>query len=266
MDDEIQVNFVATNPAPILITAEIDTLLGGEGADSFALRNNADQLDIALLQPPATQRGTQGSDSLVGTLNDDFIYGRSGNDTVSSFTGNDFLNGEFGNDLLFSGQGDDIGIGDIGNDTIFGDVGLDSVYGGGGSDVLFGNIDNDTVFGDQNDDTLYGGAGDDILSGGSGSDVILGDRGDDTITGISRRGAGVTLISDFNPEEDQILLPGNSSQYELNRFEDLLVSFPGQAVIGTAIIFINSQGGREIIAIVAGADPLDLNATYFGFI
>ncbi|MGL5083656.1 MAG: calcium-binding protein [Microcoleaceae cyanobacterium] len=266
VDEVVQASPVPAGTPPILITAEIDTLLGGEGADSFALRNNADQLDIALFTPVPTQQGTQQADSLVGTLENDVIYGRSGNDTISSFTGSDILNGGFGSDLLFSGQGNDLGIGDIGNDTIFGDIGVDSLYGGGDRDLLFGNNDSDTIFGDQADDSLYGGSGNDIVVGGSGSDIVLGDRGDDTLTGISRRGAGVTLITDFNPDEDTILLPGNILQYELARFEDLLVSFPVQALVGTAIIFINSQGGREIIAVVTGTDPLNLDSTYVSFI
>ncbi|MGF1492790.1 MAG: calcium-binding protein [Microcoleaceae cyanobacterium] len=259
------ISMSSENPI-ILTTTEVDTLLGGVGQDTFSLRNNGDQLNIALFQPPATEQGSRNSESLVGTLGEDVIYPDSGDDTVSSFKGNDVLNGGFGSDLLFSGQGNDIGIGDVGDDTIFGDIGVDSLYGGGGNDVLFGNINQDTVFGDQGDDTIYGGAGNDNLQGGSGSDLILGDRDDDILTGVSRRGRGVTLISDFDPNEDTILLPGNATQYQLTRFEDLEVSLTTDLPNGTAIVFFNSSGQGEVIAIVEGDLQLDLADNSFGFI
>ncbi|WRH68184.1 MAG: hypothetical protein RSE13_08060 [Planktothrix sp. GU0601_MAG3] len=53
-------------PAIIVFNDEVDTLIGGEGADSFFLRRNGDQ--IAPLTPAA---------SLIGTKNNDILEGNS---------------------------------------------------------------------------------------------------------------------------------------------------------------------------------------------
>ncbi|MCG5057656.1 MAG: calcium-binding protein [Limnoraphis sp. WC205] len=254
-----------SNQTPEIFTEEIDSLLGGGDADTFALRNNGDQINVLLLTPPPTQEGTARADEMLGTTDNDVIYGRGGNDTLSSFSGDDFLNGQFGNDLLFAGQNNDILIGDSGDDTIFGDRGIDTVYGGSGVDVLYGNSDDDIVYGDRGDDQVYGGQGNDQLTGGTGSDLILGDRGEDTLTGVSGRGKGYTLIQDFNSQEDTIQLVGNATSYELVNSQDLETQSSVNLPEGTAIIFEDFDGSKELIAVVEGNSALDLNADYFNF-
>lgn len=254
-----------SNHIPEIFTEEIDTLRGGTGADTFTLRNNGDQLNVLLLTPPATHEGSSQSEEILGTDESDNIYGRRGNDTLSSFTGDDFLNGEFGDDLLFAGQNNDILIGDSGEDTMFGDRGTDTMYGGSGEDVLFGNNENDTVYGDRGDDTMYGGRGDDQLTGGTGSDLILGDRGDDTLTGVTGRDKGYTFIEDFDPQEDTIELVGIADSYELVDSEDLQTNNSASLPSGTAIIYEDFEGSKQVIAVVAGNASLDLNEDYFTF-
>ncbi len=251
---------------PIILTQEIDTLQGGAGADTFALQNNSDQLQILLVNPTATEVGTPQNNDLFGTIDNDGIYGRRGNDTISGLKGDDFVDGESGDDLMFGGQGDDLLVGDQGSDTLFGDRGFDIVYGNADADVLFGNLDSDTLYGDSGRDTLYGGQGNDSLVGGSGRDFILGDQGQDTLTGISRSSLGYTHIADFDTSEDTILLPGNIGLYELmptNDIEETGVELPA----GGGIIAIDEEDGtKQLIAVVEGVTNFDLRQSYVEFI
>ncbi|MGB3536135.1 MAG: calcium-binding protein [Microcoleaceae cyanobacterium] len=249
-----------------ILTTEIDTLQGGNGADKFALQNNSDQLGIILFNPPVTEAGTPQDNEVLGTMTNDAIYGRRGNDTLSSFRGNDFVDGETGDDLMFAGIGDDILVGDSGNDTVFGDRGSDTVYGNNDEDVLFGNAENDTLYGDSGDDTLYGGKGNDSLIGGSGSDLVLGDRGEDFLTGVSRSNLGYTQITDFDPREDTLLLPGNSDLYQAILTRDL-DNIPTNLPTGTAIIAINeADRSRQLIAVIESVTNFELNQGYVEFI
>lgn len=69
--------------------------------------------------------GTQGSDTLRGTPQDDQIYGLSGDDT---------LYGRDRSDELYGGAGED---------RLFGSLGADEIYGGSGPDRLFGGPNRD---------------------------------------------------------------------------------------------------------------------------
>ncbi|MGL4500915.1 MAG: calcium-binding protein [Planktothrix sp.] len=244
-------------PAVIVFNNEVDTLIGGEGADSFFLRRNGDQ--IAPLTPAASLIGTKNDDILEGTPLRDVIPGRDGNDTIIGFLGDDFLEGQNGDDILFSGQGNDLLIGSNGVDTLFGDVGLDTLYGGPDSDVLFGNNDVDAVFGDGGDDSIYGGQGNDSLIGGTGNDLLLGDRGNDTLVGISNENLGYTLITDFNGDEDKLLLGGSSDLYTIG-------NLPANVPAGVAIFKLNGNGSQQLLAVVQGNIASTLDSDQYVFI
>ena len=92
----------------------------------------------------ALREGTNGSDTLTGTMLSDDIYG---------YEGSDQLNGGFGEDWL---------------------------YGGDGSDLLNGGFQNDRLYGENGNDTLNGGDGEDYFLGGAGADQMQGGAGDDT--------------------------------------------------------------------------------------
>ena len=93
-----------------------------------------------------TERGSNLSDTFVGTLGDDSYQGRNGNDNISGFEG---------------------------NDSIQGDSGRDTLDGGIGNDILDGGKDNDFLSGGAGNDTLIGGSGLDILDGGEDGDIYL---------------------------------------------------------------------------------------------
>lgn len=149
--------------------------------------------------------GTQGSDTINGTVFNDTIFGwdNKGSRLADEFFKNldnldraDFLNGREGADIIFGGGG---------NDTIVGGTDGDSLHGGSGDDRLLGDDGNDTLVGGTGVDSLSGGNGDDILQGGGGPDYLYGGVGNDTLIGSSGGdqfrfawGGGTDIIRDFH--------------------------------------------------------------------
>ena len=146
-----------------------------------------------------TIKGTNGSDSLVGTPGpdvicaldgDDFIKALGGDDIIFAGPGSDFISadgdndivfGEEGNDVITGASGDDVIIGGPGNDQLAGANGDDIVFGGTGADRLSGSGGNDELFGESDEDRLIGGTGDDYLDGGSFKDICVDSEGEDTL-------------------------------------------------------------------------------------
>ena len=145
-----------------------------------------------------TIKGTNGSDSLVGTPGpdvicaldgddfikalggDDIIFAGKGSDFVSSDGDNDIVFGEEGNDVITGASGDDVILGGPGNDQLSGANGDDTVFGGSGADRLTGSGGDDELFGESDEDRLSGGTGNDYLDGGSFQDICVDSDGDDT--------------------------------------------------------------------------------------
>jgi Ca2+-binding RTX toxin-like protein len=97
--------------------------------------------------------------------------------------------------------------GGAGNDTIYGGTGNDTIFGGSGADLLRGGRGSDQLDGGSGRDTLKGGRGDDLLDGGRGRDELTGGSGWDSFLFDTTLGSGnVDTITDFNPEQDNILL------------------------------------------------------------
>jgi Ca2+-binding RTX toxin-like protein len=101
----------------------------------------------------ATINGTNGNDNntfagfldfrraLIGTLLDDTINGKAGNDILVGLTGNDSLDGGTGADTMFGGLGDDIYVVDNVGDLV-GEAVVDELLpGGGGTDIVFSSVD-----------------------------------------------------------------------------------------------------------------------------
>jgi Ca2+-binding RTX toxin-like protein len=87
-----------------------------------------DSVVIGRLVPvPATIRGGEGDDVLVGGAAADKLIGGPGNDE---------LNGRGGNDVLIGGSGDDTLIGGPGNDILQGGTGHNTLVGGPGKNVI----------------------------------------------------------------------------------------------------------------------------------
>jgi 2',3'-cyclic-nucleotide 2'-phosphodiesterase (5'-nucleotidase family) len=90
--------------------------------------------------------GGAGSESLIGTGDDDIVFGLGGRDLIIGLSGDDILGGGDGDDLLIGNNGDDRLIGGPGNDTFI---------GGGGEDTFVVGEDFDAVLGfDKRRDAL----------------------------------------------------------------------------------------------------------------
>lgn len=119
-------------------------------------------------------------------------------------TGDVHLDGGPGKDRLTGGAGDDVLEGRRGNDSLWGKGGDDTLKGGAGKDVLHGGAGNDRLLGEAGADRLAGAAGNDTLTGGKGNDILSGGAGADTF--VFRKGDGKDRITDFNPDQDRLLI------------------------------------------------------------
>ncbi|SMB25561.1 RTX family calcium-binding cytotoxins and bacteriocins (fragment) [Sterolibacterium denitrificans] len=141
--------------------------------------------------------GTDGHDTLRGTVGNDLIYGGLGNDTLDGAAGNDILQGGLGNDTLSDSSGTALFDGGAGNDTLTGGAAAEVFIGGAGNDTLTTGAGNDVICfnkGDGQDVFAAGGTGADTLSLGgnfaygdlafskSANDLVLKVGADDQIT------------------------------------------------------------------------------------
>ena len=209
------------------IAADVETLIGGSGADTLTGNGADNGLD-----------GGPGADNLSGGAGSDYAMYWTRTAAVSvTFDGaaNDGESGE--NDVLtgienaIGGDGADTLIGDSadndlygwdGNDTIDGRGGADDMYGLNGTDTItyathtapvavtlddlvgdgaagendnaiaenvIGGPDADTLTGNTGVNSIEGGSGADVLDGGLGADVLNGGGGTDRVSYASRAGA-----------------------------------------------------------------------------
>ncbi len=96
-----------------------------------------------VIDNPAKQDGTDGTDALIGGVGRDMLLGRSGNDYLNGGEDDDKLKGGWGNDTMRGGDGDDELIDGPGDDALYGGTGADTLQSSGGTDVLYGGADND---------------------------------------------------------------------------------------------------------------------------
>ncbi|MFQ5940782.1 MAG: calcium-binding protein [Nitrososphaerales archaeon] len=80
---------------------------------------------------------------IVGTNNNDVIFGSSGNDLIYGLGGDDIICGNGGNDIINGGEGDDDLFGNSGRDVLSGGPGNDDLDGGAVLDVCGGGPGND---------------------------------------------------------------------------------------------------------------------------
>lgn len=122
-----------------------------------------------------------GNDLVVGDRRRDFMCGGAGNDFMSGGGSGDSLDGSTGADYLTASEGNDTLIGGDGDDYFQTYSGDDRAYGGPGNDV-FDILDANSN--DHTHDVIHGGPGNDKVysqGDGGGSDDLYGDDGDDRL-------------------------------------------------------------------------------------
>ena len=147
-------------------TTGADTLIGGNGNDTYIIRNVGDVVTEAAV-------AAGGTDIALVAINSYTLAANVEN-------------------MTFIGTGDFVGTGNTGNNVI---------TGGAGADILNGGAGNDTLIGGAGADTLTGGIGNDIFSlvkGDDNGDLItdftqVGLNGTDQIV-LSGYAAGATLV------------------------------------------------------------------------
>lgn len=210
-----------------------DPLLGAftdnGGAMQAPLLPGNPLVTVGPIAPPNTLTDSS-SLSINGTSGNDNLLGSASNETINGLVGNDTLDGAGGNDTLLGGMGNDNLVGNTGNDVLNG-VGI----------------------------TASAGTGEiDILNGGAGSDqFVLGDAtkvfyDDGVISSVGE--LDYAAIADFNAIEDKIVLHGSASSYQL-----------GELPTGTGIYHATGQTTAELIGVVTGVSPTQLNLTDSSF-
>ncbi len=196
-----------------------DTLVGGEGSDTYLLRHPGQIVvegigggtDTVLIGagiptyviPDQVERVAIGRHdgvtakpllyTVLGNGSDNSIrlgeaamlsaYGADGNDTISAVYLAATLDGGEGDDSLIGHIGADRLLGGAGNDLMTGSLGPDTLLGGTGNDTLAGHDDADVLQGGPGEDRLVGGAGNDQLAGDDDQDHLFGEDGNDTLSG-----------------------------------------------------------------------------------
>lgn len=120
--------------------------------------------------------GSGFSDTLVGNLNANSLFGGEGDDVLEGLSGADFFDGGAGNDWVSyqhasSAVTVDLDMGGI--IVMTGDAASGTVYDRFTRvENILGSAFNDSLYGDSQDNTLVGGAGDNYLNGAFGTDTV----------------------------------------------------------------------------------------------
>ncbi|GGA21782.1 calcium-binding protein [Okeania sp. KiyG1] len=224
-NDTIDATSISTNASG---GASIEvTLIGSSGNDILLGSTQADVTNFF--------NGGTGNDFIqFGGTNDQLIGNTQGNDTIIAFQGggtapfliedtqgSNTLSGANGADTLITGAGDDSIVGGTAEDSEG-----DSISAGAGDDVIFGRGGRDTI---------VGGAGDDYIAPGLGTgDSLIGGQGNDSFAYFTvGEDAQRSVIVDFDPSDDRILLDlngfglENSSKNSVISSNDFVLLDPG---------------------------------------
>ncbi|MGF1492336.1 MAG: peroxidase family protein [Microcoleaceae cyanobacterium] len=212
----------------------------------------------------ATLNVTSFSERINGTVFEDEIFGRAGDDT---------LRGRGRADEIFGGRGDDVIKGGSGNDDLRGNRDNDTLEGEGGDDQLRGNLGNDELIGGRGDDTLRGGRGSDRLIGvdpnrsnpGANSiDYLIGGTDEDTLVlgdgekvfYASSGDADFAQVRGFQSGADVLELSGRRSDYRFstNNRNIFLLEEDGEDLIAQ---FRNGSFNPDTDIVFLGGEPVE---------
>jgi Ca2+-binding RTX toxin-like protein len=202
-----------------------------------------------LTAPPTTGfdwEGTDGNDTMTGTVGRDSMYGRAGNDSLSGGDGDDTLSGSLGADQLDGGAG---------NDYIDTSDGGDLIRGGDGDDRLYANGPGTRVEGGSGADALYLSNYSGQSSGSTSADA---GEGDDLITVHTLVPLDLTIDAGSGADRVVVTNLAGSARMSLGTGQDVVVL--GYVYSATAPSTI-APGALVITDFAAGAlgDRIELD-------
>ncbi|MBD3886394.1 FG-GAP repeat protein [Phormidium tenue FACHB-886] len=283
--------------------ADIENLITAIPTNSsLVLKGNSLNNVIVASNGNDTLYGNAGNDTLAGGAGNDLLVTGMGSDYLDGGEGNDQLIVEYseGVDTLIGGLGDDyygINFAELavvieevsqGTDTVgtLLDMNLNQLKDSAGnvadienlitaiptnsSLVLKGNSLNNAIVGSNGNDTLYGYAGDDTLTGGMGNDTLIGGGGTDTLVGgngsdsfsLNQPGQGVVSIADFGDGADQCVVSASAFGGGLIPGTALSAT---QLLVGSDVTAPTSTSQRFVYNMTTGALFFDADGNQGGF-
>jgi Ca2+-binding RTX toxin-like protein len=273
--------------------SEIDTLIGGDGNDSYYLNDNLDDIIIENLGEGDDYIYSQNfSINLANYSNIENVVlthssninatGNSVDNTLYGNDGNNTIDGSSGNDTMYGGGGDDTFKVDSASDSVRenSSEGTDTVEssvtftlgdnienltltGASGNTNGTGNSLNNIIIGDGWYNILTGGDGNDTLNGGGtvnagGQDTLSGGAGDDTYYVYAEGGSLTNIIEGASAGTDTII---SSVSYDLNAYasnvENLTLTGGSEAKGNGLNNIITADSGSDILYGYGGNDTLD---------
>ena len=224
--------------------SSIENLIGSPHSDQMAGDDGSNRLT-----------GGSGNDRLIGRAGDDVLTGGSGNDVLRAGLGKDSLNGGSGRDLadyvdmktaVQANLSTGLGAGGATGDTY---LAIEDLAGSLFDDSLTGSNSSNMLFGLDGDDTLCGKGGADTLSGGDGTDVFRFSRND-----------GADHISDFDPDQDHVLIDLGLTGGSKNA-DQLIANFA--AMISGQVVIDFGQGDSILFEGITDAFALSDSFLFF---
>ena len=249
--------------------AGIDVLDGGSGRDIADYSAVTGSVVADLSANTASQDGDGSNDTLtgiedvVGSAQDDILFGDSGDNALTGGLGDDVLRGSGGLDTLTGGDGShDVADYSEAVSQVVVNLATNSATqdGDGSFDKLSGIED---VRGSANNDRLTGDARSNQLEGGAGVDTLIGAAGYDTLDG----GAGSSDTVDYSTAPDGIDIDLESELASADGYlasdtvvnvENIIATEFDDVIAGNELANrLDALDGDDAIRATAGADTVD---------
>ena len=216
-----------------------DVLLRTWTATDGAANETIATQTITFFEP--IELGSEASETVNGTANDDFLLSLDGNDTV---------NGNGGNDVIYGGQGNDLMNGGAGNDVLYAGAGIDNLTGGIGADIFVIARDN---FADAITDFELGTDKIALTNGLRFGQLAITDDGTDTQIRIAASGLTIAVVSNTVGLDETDFIDATGGSLAGNAFiagdetDNILAGGSGNDAI-------RGREGNDILAGNAGSD------------
>ncbi|GKX62264.1 hypothetical protein SOASR032_08330 [Pragia fontium] len=193
-----------------------DVLVGDNGATAYAYYGSVSSgrgvvVDLAAGITSEDGYGTQdtlsGIRNVIGSSNNDTVYGDNSNNIIRLGAGDDYMYGSQGNDALYGEAGTDTIDYSLLNAAVNVDLSTGKANkGANGTDTL-SSFEN--ITGTQYADVLKGDNGSNVIRGGGGDDILIGLGGNDTLIG----GDGF-VTADYSLSPDGIIANLSNGQVQ----------------------------------------------------